>query len=156
MARVYIETSVPSFYHESRADPELVAWREATRRWWDRYGSAYELCTSIVTIEELKAAPPAKSEPCLAMLRDVELLPMPDGVGEVIEYYVEQQLMPRGPDAAHVAIASMHRVDFLLTWNCRHIANANKVRHLGVLNGRLGIPVPVLTTPLGLVPENEP
>ena len=53
----------------------------------------------------------------------------------------------------HLAIASMHSVDFLLTWNCRHLANANKVQHVAVLNGRLGLHVPVITTPMLLMPE---
>ena len=48
----------------------------------------------------------------------------------------------------------MHHMDFLLTWNCRHLANANKIQHLSVLNARLGLPVPVITTPLMLIPED--
>lgn len=56
-------------------------------------------------------------------------------------------------DAYHLAMASLHRMDFLLTWNCRHLANANKQRHLALLNGRLGLPMPIITTPLTLIPE---
>lgn len=61
-----------------------------------------------------------------------------------------------GGDAGHLAFASMHGVDFLLTWNCAHLANANKTKHLSVLNGRLGLSVPILTTPLTLIPEDMP
>jgi len=57
-------------------------------------------------------------------------------------------------DAYHLAFACLQKVDFLLTWNCKHLANANKVQHLTVLNGRLGLPTPVITTPLTLMPEN--
>ena len=60
-----------------------------------------------------------------------------------------------GGDAVHLALASMHSIDFLLTWNCRHLANANKIQHLTVLNARLGLHVPVITTPLTLMPEDE-
>ena len=55
-----------------------------------------------------------------------------------------------------LAMASMHRVEFLLTWNINHLANANKTRHLSVLNARLGLPVPIITTPITLLPEVMP
>jgi hypothetical protein len=58
-------------------------------------------------------------------------------------------------DAYHLAMASLHKMDFLLTWNCQHLANANKVRHLTVLNTRLGLPMPVITTPLTLIREEN-
>ena len=53
----------------------------------------------------------------------------------------------------HLALASMHSMDFLLTWNCHHLANANKIQHMAVLNGRLRLHLPVITTPLTLIPE---
>jgi hypothetical protein len=56
-------------------------------------------------------------------------------------------------DAAHLAMASLHGIDFLLTWNCKHLANANKTGHIRVINQRLGLHVPVLSTPMTLVPE---
>ena len=58
-----------------------------------------------------------------------------------------------GGDAVHLALASMHLMDFLLTWNCRHLANANKIQHMAVLNARLRLHLPVITTPLTLMPE---
>ncbi len=63
--------------------------------------------------------------------------------------------MPRTAeaDSFHVAIASVAGVEFLLTWNCRHLANANKARHLAALNARLGLSVPIITTPMSLMPE---
>ena len=62
--------------------------------------------------------------------------------------------MPKPPsaDALHLALASFYRMDFLLTWNCRHIANANKTKHLEVLNRGMGLPVPQLITPHQLQP----
>ncbi len=156
LPRVYIETTIPSFYHEDRPDPELQAWRVETRRWWDDRRHQYELFTSLVTTSELAATPEPKASACLELLRDVPVLAMPDGLDQLMDFYVEQRLMPRGADAAHVAIASLHGIDFVLTWNCRHIANANKFKHLAVLNGRLGLPCPILTTPLSLNPEDRP
>ena len=54
-------------------------------------------------------------------------------------------------DAIHLAIASYYKCDFLLTWNCKHLANANKFEHIKFINNKLGLYVPVLTTPLQLI-----
>ena len=91
----------------------------------------------------------------MRLLEGISLLDDLPGLEEVVEYYVQHRLMPRdaGGDAAHLALASLHHMDFQLTWNCRHLANANKIQHLTVLNGRLGLPVPIITTPLTLIPE---
>jgi hypothetical protein len=65
--------------------------------------------------------------------------------------------MPRQPvrDALHVAITSYYRLDFLLTWNCRHLANANKARHLRELNLEIGLSIPQLVTPDQLQPWED-
>ncbi|MCX6905414.1 MAG: hypothetical protein NTW03_18435, partial [Verrucomicrobia bacterium] len=76
-------------------------------------------------------------------------------IERIAEYYISNQLMPQSlrGDAAHLAYASYYRCDFLLTWNCNHLANANKRRHIRVLNGRLDLPTPDIVTPLELVQE---
>ena len=93
----------------------------------------------------------------MELLEPVTLLDEPPIVRDVAAFYIRQKLMPKGDggDAVHLAMASVHQCDFLLTWNCQHLANANKVRHLGVLNARLGLAVPVLATPLTLVPGDS-
>lgn len=155
MASVYIETTNPSYYFETREEPMVAAWREATRLWWDTYRVRYQLVTSGAVLDELAKAPPDKAAKMLAMLESVvELDPLP-ALGDVVEYYIAHRLVPTGADAVHLAMASLHNVDFLLTWNCRHLANANKARHLTVLNGRLGLNTPAVVTPLVLVPEDE-
>jgi hypothetical protein len=65
--------------------------------------------------------------------------------------------MPRDPagDAAHLALASFYKCDYLLTWNCAHLANANKIGHIRRVNALLGLPVPQLVTPLELIGEEN-
>ena len=94
----------------------------------------------------------------MKLLRGIPVLSDLAGLDEVIAYYIQHRLMPADAlgDAAHLAMASMHRMDFLLTWNINHLANANKVQHLTVLNARLGLAVPIVTTPLTLLPEVTP
>lgn len=157
-ARVYIETTVPSYYYETRRTIMAQAWREATRRWWDTQRRRYEVVTSAYVLTELEAAPLRKRTAAMRILSGIPLLKEPPGFRDVVLFYIEQRLMPQDAegDAAHLALASLHGVDFLLTWNCQHLANANKTRHLAVLNGRLGLHVPVLTTPLTLLAEDMP
>ena len=87
------------------------------------------------------------------MLDGMRLLELGPPVDRIVAEYVAHRLMPAdsGMDAVHVAAASLHAIDFVLTWNCTHIANASKARHLSVINARLGLHVPALVTPYNLV-----
>lgn len=155
MPRVYIETTIPSFYFETRTSPQIVAWRDITRAWWARQRRHYELVTSIVVFDELRRAPAGKAAEAATLIADLPLLDDRPEVREVASYYIDHRLMPADAagDAAHLAFASVHGVEFLLTWNCRHLANANKTTHLAALNARLGLGSPILTTPFNLTKE---
>lgn len=158
MATVYIETTIPSFYFETRTSPGVVAWRDATRQWWDRHRHRYTLFTSESVLAELRRAPASKATNALDLLKDVIVLDDPPGLDEIVRYYSEHRLLSAGAegDAYHLAIASYHGMSFLLTWNCRHLANANKIQHITVINRRIGLSVPVITTPYNLVVEAGP
>ena len=150
--RVYVETTIPSFYHEARTAPDIVARREWTRRWWSDATGRYELVTSEVVLDELMSGPPERSADWLEFIRDVPLLSIEPAIGEVVQAYIKHRLMPSAPgDALHLAIASYHKCDFLVTWNCRHLANANKFGHIRRVNAMLGLFVPALVTPLELL-----
>ncbi len=157
LPRVYIETTIPSFYHEMREQPDMVARRDWTRDWWDGHRARYEVATSIPVIEELEAGDHPKKQECLCLIGTIPILPIPDPIGEIVDAYIQHRLMPNDPkgDALHLALASFHRCRFLLTWNCAHLANANKQEHIRHVNALLGLHVPILTTPLELIDEPE-
>ena len=151
--RVYVETTIPSFYYEQRPEPSMVARREWTRQWWDEQRGHYELVTSLPVIEELdQGTQPFRTE-ALAMVADIPLVPVEDAIADIVDTYVERHVMPGDPrgDALHLALASYHRCHFLLTWNCAHLANANKFEHIRHVNVLLGLHVPALTTPVELL-----
>jgi hypothetical protein len=155
--RVYVETTIPSFYHDVRTAPDIVVRREWTRQWWKDAASHYELVTSPAVLDELTAGPPERSAPRLALVRDLPLLPVEPGIIEIVWSYVRHKLMPTDPggDALHLALASYHKCDFLVTWNCQHLANANKFGHIRRVNTMLGLFVPALVTPLELLGESN-
>jgi hypothetical protein len=155
--RIYIETTIPSFYFEVRSEPEMAARRNWTREWWAAASSRDELVTSEAVLEELSAGDHPRRADCLTMVASLPLLAIESAVAETVEAYIAHQLMPRDPggDALHLALASHYRCDFLATWNCRHLANANKFDHIRRVNGILGLFVPALVTPLELLGEND-
>ena len=151
--KVYIETTIPSFYYEVRSEPDMVARRMWTREWWDEQRHAYDLVTSDAVVDELERGNHPVKEEALSLLESVELLSIEPEVAEIVEAYIRHQVMPNDPlgDALHLALASYHKCDFLLTWNCRHLANANKFGHIRRINTLLGLFVPILLTPLELL-----
>ncbi|MEH2061059.1 MAG: type II toxin-antitoxin system VapC family toxin [Nostoc sp.] len=150
--KVYIETSIPSFYYEARTEPDMLARGDWTREWWS-HSDNYVLVTSLAVLDELNRGNfPGKSE-AIKLISGLLFVPIESVVAEIVEVYIQQQLMPKDPlgDALHLALASYHKCDFLLTWNCRHLANANKFGHIRRLNVMLGLYVPTLVTPLELI-----
>ena len=157
MRLIYVETSIPSFYCETRPEPEHAARRQWTRDWWQMAQRRDTLLTSLAVIQELERAPEPKRSQGLALLESLPLLESPADVDEIISAYLAHRLMPRDAagDARHVALATFHDCDILATWNCRHIANANKQAHIRRVNALLGYETPALVTPLELL-ETEP
>ena len=152
-ARVYIETTIPSLYHTLRTDPQSIARMHWTRQWWAEYGSQFELLTSPAVILELQQGSTEKTEDRLQLISAIELLDITDDIERIVATYIDRLVMPSDPggDALHLAITFFYRLDVLLTWNCRHLANPNKMEHIRAVNQELGLPMPLITTPLNYV-----
>jgi hypothetical protein len=131
----------------------MVARRTWTRQWWDEQRFAFGLFSSDAVVDELERGDHPVRERALSLIEPLELLPIESEVVEVVAAYIQHKLMPDDPlgDALHLALASYHKCDFLLTWNCRHLANANKFGHIRRINTILGLFVPTLVTPLELL-----
>ncbi len=155
--RVYIETTIPSFYYEVRQEADMVARKEWTRQWWDEHTQQYQLFTSIPVLEELYKGDHPKKNETIELLNSLPLLPVEDEIIDIVKEYIDRFVMPQNPvgDALHLALASYHHCHFILTWNCRHLANANKFESIRHLNTMLGLFVPSIVTPLELININE-
>ncbi|MCC5847294.1 MAG: type II toxin-antitoxin system VapC family toxin [Verrucomicrobia bacterium] len=155
MKTVYIETTIPSFYHETREEPMFAAMRQWTRDWWADDKINYQSFTSDAVINEIESGNHPEKPQKLALMENIELLAINWEIEEIVEVYISNYLMPKDElgDALHLAIASYHKMDFLLTWNCKHLANANKRDHIRRINERLKIFTPELVTPYELIGE---
>ena len=150
MARVYLETSFFSACVSDRADVMSVYRREQSRQWWTMQRRRHDVCICPEVLTELSRPAYRHRELALQMTVGVDVLPLVDEVRGVAKVLVREKVMP-GPegsgDAMHVAAAVVHRIDYLLSWNVRHLANVNKVEHLRVICQRLGYMPPVVTRP---------
>lgn len=157
MQTVYIETTIPSLYFDERTDSKTAARCEWTRHWWENHRRNYRLFTGAPVIEELSRGDHPHKADKLRLMEGVEILPITAVIIEAVEAYIQRYVMPQDPggDAAHLAIASFYKCDYLLTWNCVHLANANKTGHIRRVNTILGLHVPQLVTPLELAGDED-
>lgn len=153
--RVYVETTIPNFYYDLRSSAVVVEQRAATRKWWLNAADRYQLVTGPPVLEELAAGTSRQVAWRLKLLEAIPVLALELAVAEIVQVYLKNKLMPAKPtgDALHLALASHHGCDFIVTWNCRHLANPNKFVHIQRINRGLGLSTPQIVTPLELKEE---
>jgi hypothetical protein len=154
---VYVETSVPSFYFDTRTGHDMRAMREWTREWWILPKFNQELVIGPAVLVELEESPSPKRERALKLIDDLRILPYTDEIADIVDAYLAHRLMPREAqgDADHLAFASFYKCDVLVTWNCKHLANANKFGHIHRVNGLLGLRTPALVTPQQMLEQTD-
>ncbi len=156
-SRVYVETTVPS-YLTAWPSRDLVraAHQQLTREWWDRRDE-YELFVSELVVRECEAGDATAAAARLAVLADLPLVALTEEVDELAKALAAGVPLPAraAADALHIAAAAVHGLDYLLTWNCTHIANATwRVKIEAVCRER-GYEPPVICTPAELPAGGE-
>jgi hypothetical protein len=148
-ASVCIETTIPSAYVSTRGDAASMHRREETRRWWTEQLPLYDGFVTENVLLELKQGNWPGQADALMLVEPLPRLIVDDEVIAVATRYVQERLVPAdlSGDAAHLAAACVHEMDFLLTWNIRQLANPNKLDHLTIVNRRLGLLTPKIVTP---------
>ena len=148
--KVYIETSVAS-YLTARPSRDLVvaAHQELTAEWWTRHRQRFDVYVSEIVLREAARGDESAAARRLAELDGIDVLALDDGARALARLFLERGLIPlKAPeDALHVAVATSQGMDFLLTWNCKHIANAEIVERLEAVCLELGYRMPALCTP---------
>ena len=147
--KAYIETSVIS-YLTARPSKTIIgaAHQQITLAWWE-LRSDYELLVSQAVWQECAAGDPAAAQRRLAALEGISVLAVTQDMIRLAESLIAQGIIPAKAieDALHIAVSTLHHVDFLLTWNCRHIANPVIQEKIAVYLEQLGLFLPIICTP---------
>jgi len=146
---LYIETSVIGAYLHN-GDPFR---RDITIRWWEHELSEYDVFSSMLVQRELERIAEPHRSGYLNLIRPLKYLDLAEEVAILAEGYIERGIFHRKfiADAIHVALASFHKIDYVVTWNFGHIANVRKQARLRLFNTTAGFFSPVIITPEFLV-----
>jgi predicted nucleic acid-binding protein len=154
---LYLETSIVS-YLTSRISRDVVilAHQEITQRWWDDSLSKFDVYISQLTLEESGRGDQEAAKERLEALADFPGLPITEEIERLAAVYMKEIGMPPKAmrDALHIAVASVHGMDYLLSWNCKHIANGYIRRRIREINMREGFLTPTICTPEELLDED--
>ena len=151
---VYLDSTIPSYLFDERAD--IATFVQVTKKWWQEERDHFDLWVSNETIAEVSRGNYPNKDKIVQCIAAIDVLPVDNKVIEVAQVYLDNTVMPQklAGDAIHLAYASVAKMDFLLTWNCNHLANANKRQHIRIINARLNLSTPELVTPLELFSEH--
>lgn len=157
--KVYIETTIVSYLtaRPSR-DPVMHGMLEQTKKWWAEERQGFELVVSDVVIKEASKGDMVAAKRRLAALKGLTVVEADDEAKALTAVLLDSTALPANAadDAAHIAIAAVNQMVYLLTWNCRHIANASMRPKLEGLCLAEGYRCPIICTPHELSnPENE-
>jgi hypothetical protein len=148
--RVYLETTIPS-YLTAWPSRDLVraAHQQITRDWWEKRRTQFELYISQAVLRECEAGDASAAADRMKVLEDLPLLEQTKEATQLAQALVDQVPLPEraSVDALHVAIATVHGMDYLLTWNCTHIANATLREPIEAVCRAHGYEPPTICTP---------
>lgn len=148
--RIYLETTVVS-YLAARPTRDLVvaAHQQITCEWWETRRNQFELYVSQSVVREAGGGDAEAASLRLQVIAELPTLTATEEALKLAEALVARRALPPGAeeDALHVATAAIHGMDYLLTWNCRHIANAEAQQAMASVCLLFGYAMPVICTP---------
>jgi predicted nucleic acid-binding protein len=150
---IYVETSVVSYLAAERSrNLVTAAWQQVTWDFWELHRHRYDLYTSEIVVAEASAGEPRAAERRLKLLHGINELSVDDEAKALAAAILSDGVLPAKAelDALHIAVAVVNRLDFLLTWNCRHIDNPVTKPRVRATCARLGYATPEISTPLEL------
>lgn len=147
--KVYLETSIIS-YLAARPSRDIIiaAHQELTNEWWENRRKRFELFVSQLVIQEAKAGDKNAAQKRLDILEPIPLLELNDKVISLARILMNEAIPQKAvEDALHIAVAAIHGMDYLLTWNCKHIANAEKEHAIAAVCRSSNFEPPIICTP---------
>ncbi len=115
----------------------------------------YDIWISDAVLQEINNGDYPNKELIVDFIKEIPILENTVELEKIVEFYIDNYVMPRSyvGVAVHLAYASYYNFEYLLTWNCNHLANVNKRKHIRIINGRLGLCTPEIVTPMVLFKE---
>ena len=156
--KIYIETSVISYLTARPARTIIgAAHQQITQDWWERARGNYDLLISELVVRECSAGDPEAVQRRLEALFGIPLLDIDPQVRNIATGLVAEGCVPPNvfEDALHIAIAAVHNVDFILTWNFKHIANPNLQERIARYLAQRGAVIPFICSPQELLGEDD-
>lgn len=156
MESVYIETTILSYLVANPArDIVIAGHQQTTQLWWSTRRSVFDCFISQVVIDEISAGDPSEVQKRLAVAGTLNALTVTVEAEKLTESIMRSGVLPQKAvrDAAHIAVATVHNVQYLLTWNCKHIANAQISKRISALCKQAGYETPTICTPEELLEE---
>jgi predicted nucleic acid-binding protein len=150
MHTVYIETSIVSYLRQRPSSQVVMAARQLlTREWWDTERTNYELVVSQFVVDEAASGDPILAAERMQALAGIPLLPNAPQIVRIANEIMSRAILPLKAqvDALHIAAVAHHRIQYLLTWNCKHIANAKILPRIHQVLTDAGVPIPMICTP---------
>lgn len=147
---LYLETTIPSYLLATRSrDVVSLARQEITRAWWQHARGRFSVLVSDAVLEEAQRGDSRAARVRRDFLAQFPVLEATPDVERLTGLYFRERIVPseKATDAAHLAFASVYRVQFLCTWNFKHLANAFALRRLRALNEKYGFFTPHVCTP---------
>jgi len=154
MDTVYLETTFISYLVALPSrDLIVAAHQRVTSDWWAYQRNKYDCYASEIVVDEASVGDENEIRKRLIVLDSLELLDLTTEVSNLTNAIIKSEVIPRKAvrDAAHIAVATVHEIDYLLTWNCKHIANAQILRKIEKVCIESGYQMPVICTPEGLM-----
>ena len=152
--RLYLETTIPSYLTAwPSRDPLLAVHQNVTKEWWIDRREYFDIFVSDFVLEEAAEGDPDAARERLKVLEGFPSLETNELVIELGSRLIGPGLLPEraATDAAHIAISAVHKMDYLMTWNCRHIANGEILKQVRRVCEQLGFRCPTICTPLNLL-----
>jgi predicted nucleic acid-binding protein len=148
--RLYLETTIPSYLTAwPSRDLIVAAHQQLTKEWWRARRDSFEICISQFVLDEAAAGDADAARERLELLNPLPSLDITEAVLQLASALLQSGVIPgkAARDAAHIAVSAVHGIDYLMTWNCAHIANATIVRTIQAICLQNEFSCPVICTP---------
>jgi hypothetical protein len=158
MESVYLETSFISYLVALPSrDLVIAAHQQITAEWWNTQRDKLDCYISQFVIDEASLGDPDEIRKRLEIARHLNVLEATAEVEELAKHIISSEIIPRKAmnDAAHIAIATIHGMDYILTWNCKHLANAHILKRVRAVCQARGYQIPDVCTPEELMGGND-